>query len=843
MAFSHDKRTRHAAVPTPSIPEEGQDIWDFPLSLFERFPTLIWRAGTDAKCSYFNQTWLEFTGRSLAQEMGDGWTCGIHPEDFDRCVSTYLEHFAVRTPFEMEYRLRRSDGQYRWIIDTGRPVFDKAGEFAGYIGSCLDITDRRNTEAELRERENRLSTLLASMGEGVIMRDAKGVLLLCNASAEQILGLSAAEMTGWDVHGNLLTYLNEDGEPLDPTQTPALQALSTGQPRAGLLGLDRRDGVRRWLWANSVPLFDDDPTTPCGVVTTIADVTTRRQDEEQLRLALTVFRNSVEAIIVTDAEERILSVNRAFTEVTGYSPEEALGNTPRMLRSGHHDKSFYDAMWCDIKTLGFWQGEIHDRRKDGTLYPSALSISAVRNTLERTTHYVAVFSDITERKASEARIAYLAQHDPLTGLPNRTLLQDRLDQALAHAVRHGSRIAVLFLDLDRFKTINDSLGHMTGDRLLQGVALRLSDCTRETDTISRQGGDEFLIVLTDVDGPDDAARVAEKILDRLGPPFDIDGQLLATSFSIGIALFPDDGKCAESLMKNADTAMYHAKESGRNTYRFFDEVMNINALERLQLENALRQALDNQEFCLYYQPQVNLASGRIIGVEALLRWFNGVLGGVPPSSFIPLAEECGLIVPIGRWVLHQACRQAKAWQAQGYAPIPVAVNLSAMQFRRADMVATVREALEASGLSPQWLELELTESLLMQSGAQVENTLAELKALGVRMSIDDFGTGYSSLAYLKRFPVDCLKIDRSFVNDLIDDPDDAAIVRAVIQLGRSLRLDVIAEGTETHEQLDVLRAEGCVAAQGYVFSPPLPAEALGDILRVGVLPGSLIISG
>ncbi|MBK7846698.1 MAG: EAL domain-containing protein [Zoogloea sp.] len=453
------------------------------------------------------------------------------------------------------------------------------------------------------------------------------------------------------------------------------------------------------------------------------------------------------------------------------------------------------------------------------------------------------FSDITERKASEARIAYLAQHDPLTGLPNRTLLQDRLDQALAHAVRHGSRIAVLFLDLDRFKTINDSLGHMTGDRLLQGVALRLSECTRETDTISRQGGDEFLIVLTDVDGPDDAARVAEKILDRLGPPFDIDGQLLATSFSIGIALFPDDGKCAESLMKNADTAMYHAKESGRNTYRFFDEVMNINALERLQLENALRQALDNQEFCLYYQPQVNLASGRIIGVEALLRWFNGALGGVPPSSFIPLAEECGLIVPIGRWVLHQACRQAKAWQAQGYAPIPVAVNLSAMQFRRADMVATVREALEASGLSPQWLELELTESLLMQSGAQVENTLAELKALGVRMSIDDFGTGYSSLAYLKRFPVDCLKIDRSFVNDLIDDPDDAAIVRAVIQLGRSLRLDVIAEGTETHEQLDVLRAEGCVAAQGYVFSPPLPAEALGDILRVGVLPGSLIISG
>ncbi|WP_374494955.1 EAL domain-containing protein [Zoogloea sp.] len=827
-------------MPTPS--SSDNDIWDFPLSLFERFPTLIWRAGTDAKCSYFNQTWLDFTGRSLEDEMGDGWTSGVHPDDFDRCVSTYLEHFAVRTPFEMEYRLRRRDGQYRWIIDTGRPLYDKWGEFAGYIGSCIDITDRRNTEAELRERENRLSTLLASMGEGVIMRDARGMLLLYNASAEQILGLSAAEMASWDVHGNLLTYLNEDGEPLDPDQIPAMQAVATGQPRAGMLGIDRKDGMRRWLWTNSIPLFDDDSSTPIGVVTTIADITARRQDEEQLRLALTVFRNSVEAIIVTDAHERILSVNRAFTEVTGYSAEEAMGNTPRMLQSGHHDRAFYESMWHDIETLGFWQGEVYDRRKDGTLYPSALSISAVRDKLERVTHYVAVFSDITERKASEARIAYLARHDPLTGLPNRTLLQDRLDQALANAVRHGSRIAVMFLDLDRFKTINDSLGHMTGDRLLQGVALRLSECTRETDTISRQGGDEFLIVLTDVDGPDDAARVAEKILERLRPSFDIDGQALTTSFSIGIALFPGDGTCAASLMKNADTAMYHAKESGRNTYRFFDEVMNVNALERLQLENALRQALDHQEFSLYYQPQVNLASGRIIGVEALLRWFNGPLGGVPPASFIPLAEECGLIVPIGRWVLHQACRQAVAWQAQGYAPIPVAVNLSAMQFRRTDMVATVREALESSGLSPQWLELELTESLLMQSGIEVEHTLAGLKALGVRMSIDDFGTGYSSLAYLKRFPVDCLKIDQSFVSDLIDDPDDAAIVRAVIQLGRSLRLDVIAEGTETHEQLDVLRAEGCLAAQGYVFSPPLPPEALSDILRVGVLPGSLIIT-
>lgn len=821
----------------------SSDIWDFPLTLFERFPTLIWRADTDTKCSYFNQTWLEFTGRSLEQEIGDGWTLGIHAEDFDRCVGTYLEHFAVRTPFEMEYRLQRHDGEYRWIIDTGRPIYDQSGEFAGYIGSCLDITDRRNTEAQLRERETRMSTLLASMGEGVIMRDAHGVLLMHNAAAAEILGLSEEEMRNWDMHNGLITYLTEGEEPADIEQIPAMQALATGRPQAGTLGIDRKDGTRRWLWTNSVPLFEEDSETPRAVVTTLADITARRDSEEQLRLAWTVFRNSVEAIIVTDARQCILSVNRAFTEVTGYSAEEAIGSTPRLLKSGIHEHNFYEAMWRDINTHGFWQGEVHDRRKDGTFYPSALSISVVRDKTERITHYVAVFSDITERKASEARIAFLAQHDALTGLPNRALLHDRLEQALASAARHGKRIALLFLDLDRFKTINDSLGHMMGDQLLQGVALRLTGCIRETDTVSRQGGDEFLIVLTGMDTPDDAARAAEKILDRLRQPFDIDSQQLGTSFSIGIALYPEDGTTVESLMKNADTAMYHAKESGRNTYRFFDERMNVNALERLHLENGLRRALENNEFTLYYQPQVDLESGRIIGMEALLRWFSESMGSISPARFIPLAEECGLIVPIGKWVLQTACRQARSWQDQGFPAVPVAVNLSALQFRRADIVATVATALADSGLAGTWLELELTESLLMQSGPDVEATLGHLKALGVRLSIDDFGTGYSSLAYLKRFPVDRLKIDQSFVRDIAEDPDDAAIVRAIIQLGRSLRLEVIAEGTETPEQMDFLRDERCTAAQGYLFSPPLPAEAVTELLRWGRLPAAPLLAG
>ncbi len=814
------------------LPSAGDDLWDFPMSLFEHFPTLIWRAGIDTKCHYFNQTWLDFTGRSLAEEVGNGWTRGVHSEDFDRCVRTYLEHFAVRTPFEMEYRLRRHDGEYRWIIDAGRPIYDPDGEFAGYIGSCLDITDRRNTEAELRDREQHMRTLLSAMGEGVILRDAAGRVQSYNNAAAELLGLTPDEMDRWQTDDGRLRYFDENGDLCPHHHLPFVRALTSGKHKTGTLGIERPDGSRRWLWINAKPFFDDESGELRGVVSTLADTTLSREHEEQRRLALTVFRNSVEAIVVTDAEERILSVNQAFTEVTGYAAEDVIGQTPRMLGSGVHSREFYQAMWRDLNILGAWKGEIEDRRKDGSLYPASLSISTVRDSNGRITHYVAVFSDITERKASEARIAYLAQHDALTGLPNRALLQDRLDQALAQATRQGKRIALMFLDLDRFKTINDSLGHVTGDKLLQRAAERLRQCVRETDTVSRQGGDEFIIVLTGIDLPDEAGRVAAKILDQLDPAFEVDGQQLRTSFSIGIALFPEDGASPESLMKNADTAMYHAKESGRNTYRFFDERMNVNTLERLQLENGLRQALDRGELQLAYQAQVELASGRIIGVEALLRWASETLGPVPPSRFIPLAEECGLIIPIGDWVLREACRQARRWQDAGLPPVPVGVNLSALQFRRSDIVAGVAAALAESGLDGRWLELELTESLLMESGPEVIVTLGKLKALGVRLSIDDFGTGYSSLSHLQKFPVDFIKIDRSFLGDGLLD-GHAVITRAIIALGHNLKMKVIAEGVETREQLAFLRDHDCDQMQGFYFSPALSQERLQRMVCSG----------
>jgi len=600
------------------------------------------------------------------------------------------------------------------------------------------------------------------------------------------------------------------------------------------VGIDRRDGSRGWMLAKAEPLDRDLHTGMHPVVLTLNDLTAQRRAEEELRLAATVFDHSVEAILITDAQRRILSVNKAFSALTGFSADMVLGKAPEILASSLVSLRYYDEIWREAADKGSWQGEIWQCRRDGTDFPEWFSVAAVRDRANTITHYVAVFSDITERKASEARIAFLAHHDSLTTLPNRTLFQDRLEQALVRAERQNGVVALLFLDLDRFKTINDSLGHMAGDRLLQSVAERLRHCVRDADTICRQGGDEFIIVLPEIADVEAPARVADKILRRLAEPFEVDGHMLGTSFSIGISVYPNDGVDASTLMKNADTAMYHAKENGRNTYRFFTEAMNANAMERLQIENHLRLALDHGELSVCLQPQVRLESGAIVGCEALVRWNSSTLGNVPPERFISIAEESGLIVPIGRWVLREACRFAMGWYKRGVRQVVVAVNISALQFRRDDIVMAVREVLDETGLSPECLELELTESLLMENAEDVLETVQRLKSLGVRLSIDDFGTGYSSLSYLKRFAVDRLKIDQGFVRDMVDDPDDAAIVRAIIQLGRSLKLDVIAEGAESRAQVDFLMREGCREAQGYFFCPPVSNDVFMDMLARGL---------
>ncbi|RTL50589.1 MAG: EAL domain-containing protein [Rhodocyclaceae bacterium] len=557
----------------------------------------------------------------------------------------------------------------------------------------------------------------------------------------------------------------------------------------------------------------------------------RQETEAQLLLSAKVFESNREGVIITDAKKRILSVNRAFSLLTGYQADEVIGLTPSLLSSGQQSSAFYQAMWTTINSHGYWQGEIWNRRKNGETYPELLAISAVTDDKENVNHYIGVFSDITERKVDQQRLEFLAHHDALTGLPNRVLLQDRVEVAIMAAKRANRRIALIFLDLDNFKTVNDSLGHQVGDRLLISLVARVSEHLRESDTLSRLGGDEFVAVITDIHDSEDAAVVARKILAAVEPPILIDGQSLSMTFSIGIALSSDDGDGFDALLRNADTAMYHAKKAGKRTYRFFEDRMNAGAMEKLVLQNSLFGAAQRQELQLVYQPQVDIASGRIIGAEALLRWHSPEHGNVSPTMFIPIAEESGFILPIGDWVLEEACRQIGIWRDAGLREIAVAVNISGLQFKRGNLVQKVRDLLQEFRLPPHLLELEITESTMVQDDRQVLDAVTELKGIGIQLSIDDFGTGYSNLGYLRQFNADKLKVDQSFVRTMSQSEDEAMLVQTIIQMAHNLQLHTIAEGVETPEQLARLTAMGCEEIQGYLFSRPIGADAFADLLR------------
>jgi diguanylate cyclase (GGDEF)-like protein/PAS domain S-box-containing protein len=549
-----------------------------------------------------------------------------------------------------------------------------------------------------------------------------------------------------------------------------------------------------------------------------------------------VFASSYSGVMITDAQARIVEVNPAFTRITGYLPEEVHGRNPQILASGQHDHSFYREMWADITDNGHWEGEVWNRRKNGEMYPNWLSINQVRDKAGVLQYYVGTFSDISKRKQADAQIHQLAFYDPLTELPNRRLLIERLQQAFAQGARSGQHGAVLFLDLDNFKTINDTKGHDAGDQLLTEVAKRLNVCVRDGDTVARLGGDEFVVVL-DALSPvaDEAAAqadmVAEKIRAALSQPYQLTSHIQHTTPSIGVVLFRGHQQGLDDVLKHADTAMYQAKTAGRNTIRFYDPLMQAAIEARAELEEELRHALERKQLCLYYQIQMD-SLNRPLGAEALLRWQHPQRGFIAPAKCIPLAEEAGLIVPIGLWVLQTACAQLKAWQGDELTrDLTLAVNVSAKQFRRPDFVTQVQRVLTETGARPALLKLELTESIVLKN---VEDTIAkmrELKLLGVRFALDDFGTGYSSLQYLKLLPLDQIKIDRSFVRDIANDPNDAAIVQTIIAMGEMLGLDVIAEGVETGEQREFLDLRGCHAFQGYLFGRPVPLPEFEAVLE------------
>lgn len=544
-----------------------------------------------------------------------------------------------------------------------------------------------------------------------------------------------------------------------------------------------------------------------------------------------VIEHMLEGVLITDASAKILAVNPAFCTASGYTASDLIGQTPQMLKSGKHRPTFFKKMWASLETNGFWQGDIVNKKKDGATFTTSVTITALKNGDKKITHYMGIYSDNSKIKKAQETIRTMAYYDPLTGLPNRSLFRDRLQQSMSQMKRQGQLLAVLFLDLDRVKLINDTLGHHIGDLLLKAVAERLVYCLREGDTVARLGGDEFMLLLPGIDHVNDVIKLTEKILEELKPSFRINGHDLYITASIGISIFPYDGTDVETLSKNADTAMYRAKRHGRNNYQIFVPSMNEEAFEQLKLDNSLRRALERGEFLLHYQPQVSLATGEITGMEALVRWNHPEFGLIPPKKFIQWAEDTGLINPLGEWVLREACTQNRTWQTNGLPRLRVAVNLSANQFKDQDFVHHVEKALEESNLAPDCLDLELTESVIMENVGHSLRAPHDLRAMGVRFSIDDFGTGYSSLSYLKHFPVNTLKLDQSFVRDLSTDPNDAAIATAVIALGHSLNLTVLAEGVETDQQLEILKDLKCDKIQGFLFSQPLEAPAFENLVK------------
>lgn len=552
----------------------------------------------------------------------------------------------------------------------------------------------------------------------------------------------------------------------------------------------------------------------------------------QLQIDQKIMENTEEAVVITDADALIVKINRAFTRITGYEPQEIIGKNPRISQSGHHDQAFYQVMWHQLLESGEWAGEVRDRRKNGEVYRKWLTIDAVYDNDGRTINYVGMFTDITEKRAAERQLKKLLFYDPLTSLPNRTLFEELLAQSLLNSQFHDEPLVLLCIDLHRFKDINDTLGYKAGDDLLIQVSKRIRSSVRETDTVSRLCGDKFMVLLSEVKLKDCVGHLARHVLHVLEQPFHVAGQEVFLDAYIGISVSPEDGRDAESLIRNADTAMNYAKKRGRGKHRYFRAQMNEHLVHRTTVERELRHAFEHKEFIHYYQPKYNLATGKMVGVEALMRWRHPVRGIISPAEFIPVAEESCLILAVGEWGIREACRQIRAWQEQGPGILPVSVNLSSKQFQHKKLLRVLIETLDRYGIRPEALELEITESILMENPDKAAQLLRDIREMGVRIAIDDFGTGYSSLAYLKKFPVNTLKIDQAFITDIVRDRNDTAIVTSILSMAESLHLKVVAEGVETKEQLDLLKKMGCEEVQGYYFSKPLPPEGVADLLTL-----------
>lgn len=753
----------------------------------------------------------EIPAENLASDAAPLWQV-VLPDDLSGLVASVKSSAKTLDFWKHEWRIRTPSGKLKWLSGHGRPTRLENGA-TRWNSVIIDVTQERLSQKALKaffEQQISLNMIV----------DLRGTILQVNQLWETTLGYSRDQLIGT----RFIEYVQEEDRQRTLDETAQAVEHGIGSVRFENRYRHKHGGSRILSWSSQVS-FDE------GVIYAVAtDVTDLRQAEQQMRQAATVFSSTAEGVVITDLEGNIQDVNQAFESITGYNKDEIIGENPRLLQSGRHDRTFYQALWRSLLETGNWRGEIWNRRKDGSIYPELITISAILDEHAQPAGYVGIFSDISAIKEHQDRLDYLAHHDPLTDLPNRLLFDSTLRQSIRLATRQGSRLGVVFIDLDRFKHVNDSMGHAAGDALLVQIAKRLRSVLAETDTLARISGDEFIALLEDITRPEDAAHMAGRWLDLFAEPFQVENLQITMTASIGISLFPQDGTSASTLVANADAAMYKAKEAGRNTYLFYAAEFTAQAFEYIFLENALQHALKNNQFHLVYQPQLRLADQQVIGMEVLLRWHHPDQGVIPPLRFIPIAEQSGLIRDIGRWVLASACAQGAAWLDAGLPLGRIAVNVAGPQFQDAQFADEVVQTLNASGLPAHQLALEITESLLMNHTEQTVAQLELFRERGIEIAIDDFGTGFSSLSYLKKLPVDKLKIDQSFVRDIPQDADDVAIAEAIIGLSKALKLRVIAEGIETPEQAKFFKEHSGLEGQGYHFGRPMDAEQMREYL-------------
>ena len=788
-------------------------------SIVSQVPGAVFRARARGAIDFVSDAIEGIAGVPAASLIGgdtDAWLALIHPQDLAMRRQVTRDALAKGRAYEVEYRIIDAGGNERWVLESGQPQRIPGEEGFLVDGIISDISARKHDEMRIQALLAEQDAILDNVMFGVVITRDRHIVSV-NRRTERLFGYTAASLAG---RPSSVFFPSE--EEYVRAEKEFFDRMVRGAETSHERQIRCSDGSLLWCMVSGSSI---DPGHPeLGNVWVFADISERRQNEEKLRLSATVIDHIADGVMVVDADGITVAVNPAFTAITGYTREEVLGHPWGVRRSGYHGDAFYEEMERQVKQEDFWRGEFRTARKNGEAYVEWLTVSTVRDDAGKVTHYVGVLNDITRLKESQEKLDYLAHHDPLTSLPNRLLFNDRLLHAIGRATRINQQLAVMFIDLDRFKNVNDTLGHQVGDELLKQVALALAGQLREGDTLARLGGDEFIVLLENVDGLK-AGHVAEKLVAMFEQPFIVADYELFVTGSVGISVYPNDALDPNLLIRNADVAMYQAKARGRNGYQFYAPSMSGEGVERLRLEAMLRRSIEKHEIFLNYQPQVEMESGRLIGVEALVRWHNPELGLVSPARFIPVAEDTGFINQLGKWVLEEACRQMVRWEAAGLVVPKMAVNLSVKQFERGSIVKMVGDILLETGLAPRRLQLEVTESVIMNTGDALA-FVNDLHGIGVGLAIDDFGTGYSSLAYLKQLPVQTLKIDRSFIQDIATDSNDEAITIAIIQLAKSLNLSVIAEGVETEEQAIFLQRHGCRHAQGFYFARPGRAEEL-----------------